>query len=100
MNYNEKAYLYYNPDIAAAVKRGDFESAKEHFDLFGHLENRIHTWPDGYNEFDEQAYLTFNTDIYAAVERNEIESGLSHFVAMGHTEQRISSWNDENETNG
>lgn len=29
MNYNEQAYLYYNPDIAAAVERGDFESAKD-----------------------------------------------------------------------
>ena len=33
--FDERAYLLENPDVAAAVARGEFKSGKEHFDLFG-----------------------------------------------------------------
>lgn len=39
-NFDEKAYLYANPDVASAVKRGALESGRSHFDAFGKNENR------------------------------------------------------------
>lgn len=39
--FNEKAYLNANPDVAAAVARGQFKSGLEHFQLYGKNENRL-----------------------------------------------------------
>ena len=33
--FEESAYLASNPDVAAAVKRGDLESGRKHFKVFG-----------------------------------------------------------------
>lgn len=38
--FDETAYLDANPDVAAAVARGDFESGLQHADLFGRNEGR------------------------------------------------------------
>lgn len=38
--FEESAYLASNPDVAAAVKRGDLESGRKHFKVFGHKEGR------------------------------------------------------------
>ena len=40
-NYNEKAYLASNPDVAESVKKGDFKSGKAHYKTFGWKENRM-----------------------------------------------------------
>lgn len=39
-NFDEAGYLLHNPDVADAVKRGDFSSGRDHFDKHPH-ENRI-----------------------------------------------------------
>lgn len=39
-NFNEQAYLRANPDVAAAVEAGVFQSGRHHFDTFGHKEKR------------------------------------------------------------
>lgn len=39
-DYNESAYLESNPDVAAAVARGDFASGAAHYGAFGQYENR------------------------------------------------------------
>jgi hypothetical protein len=39
-NYTEGGYLNANPDVAAAVKRGEYSSGFDHFKIFGHTENR------------------------------------------------------------
>lgn len=39
-NFDEKAYLRANPDVATAVNRGAMVSAHAHFDMFGKNENR------------------------------------------------------------
>ena len=39
-NYEEAAYLAANPDVAAAVNRGDMPSGRSHFDQFGKRERR------------------------------------------------------------
>ena len=38
--FDEQKYLRDNPDVAAAVRRGDFPSGKAHFDAFGNQEQR------------------------------------------------------------
>ena len=38
--FDEQKYLRDFPDVAAAVRRGDFASGKEHFDAFGNQEQR------------------------------------------------------------
>lgn len=39
-NFDERAYLASNPDVAQAVREGGIESGKKHFELFGRKEKR------------------------------------------------------------
>jgi len=39
--FDETVYLTANPDVAAAVQRGDFASGLEHFEKFGRHEGRV-----------------------------------------------------------
>lgn len=39
--YDEGVYLMVNPDVAAAVERGDFSSGEEHYRIFGKAEGRV-----------------------------------------------------------
>ena len=39
----DQDYLRRYPDVATAIRRGRFKSAREHFDLHGHFEGRM--WP-------------------------------------------------------
>jgi|SRR5580658_823762 SAM-dependent methyltransferase len=39
-NFDERAYLAANPDVAAAVERGNLESGRKHFQAFGYKEGR------------------------------------------------------------
>lgn len=39
-NFDEKAYLRANPDVASAVSKGLINTGREHFELFGKNENR------------------------------------------------------------
>jgi SAM-dependent methyltransferase len=39
-NFDENAYFAMNPDVAAAVKRGQLKSGREHFEAFGLQEGR------------------------------------------------------------
>jgi molybdenum cofactor biosynthesis enzyme MoaA len=41
MVFDETVYLTANPDVAAAVQRGDFASGLEHFEKFGRHEGRV-----------------------------------------------------------
>ena len=45
-NWDEKAYLYSNPDVAKAVKCGDISSAWDHFYGVGHKEGRFLAFPN------------------------------------------------------
>ena len=39
-NFDEEQYLLHNEDVAAAVRRGEYKTGREHFDEFGHAEER------------------------------------------------------------
>lgn len=41
ISYDEGVYLMVNPDVAAAVERGDFSSGEEHYRIFGKAEGRV-----------------------------------------------------------
>lgn len=39
-DFDEQAYLTQNPDVAAAIKAGQFKTGREHYDAFGKSEGR------------------------------------------------------------
>ena len=45
-SFDEQAYLAANADVAAAVRNGDWEDGRRHFDAFGHKEGRRLRFPD------------------------------------------------------
>ena len=57
--FDERAYLLENPDVAAAVARGEFKSGKEHFDLFGSKAGELRFEPlKGGTELQLRQYQT------------------------------------------
>lgn len=38
--FNERAYMRCNPDVARAVRRGQFASARHHYETYGRREGR------------------------------------------------------------
>ncbi len=84
--FNEQQYLEMYPDVAAAVKRGDFASGLQHYQTFGAGEHRLlAAAPVGY---DEQKYLANNPDVAAAVASGAFVSGLEHYQLFGAGEGR------------
>jgi hypothetical protein len=78
-SFDEAAYLALNPDIAAAVARGE-TTARAHYEAFGFDEGRA-------PYFDEQAYLAGNPDVAAHVAAGG-GSALDHWVQFGQHEGR------------
>ena len=83
---DEVYYLRTNPDVAAAVERGELANGFEHFLRFGIQEGRN---PSSF--YDEEQYLALNLDVKAAVDNGVLRSGLSHFIQNGHIENRMPS---------
>lgn len=77
--FNEEYYLANNPDVAAAIDAGLFQSAEEHFNLFGWSEGR-----DPNENFDTSFYFSENPDVAAAG-----VNPLDHFWVYGAAEGRI-----------
>lgn len=85
--FDEKAYLETNPDVDAAVHRGELKSGEEHFLYTGFFEGR----ETGSTEFDEKWYLKNNPDVVASVRRGDWTTGKEHWLAMGRAELRAPS---------
>jgi hypothetical protein len=77
--FDEAAYLALNPDVAAAVARGE-TTALAHYETFGFDEQRMPF-------FDEQGYLAANPDVAAHVAAGG-GSALDHWVQFGQYEDR------------
>ncbi|MDY8108852.1 calcium-binding protein [Fulvimarina sp. 2208YS6-2-32] len=77
--FNEQFYLTQNPDVAAAVSRGQFASGQAHFNQFGRFESRD---PNAF--FDTSFYLGQYPDVAAAG-----VNPLTHFLAFGAREGRV-----------
>jgi len=82
----EAAFLAANPDVAAAVAKGDFTSGLEHYESFGKYEGRGAT---GYASLTkEDTYLANNLDVAQAVQSGQFASGLEHYLMYGLNEGR------------
>lgn len=82
--FNEEDYLRLNPDVAASVRQGEWESGKAHYIARGYFEDRegalkplIETW-----------YLRANPDVALAVKAGDWSSGESHYHERGMFEWR------------
>lgn len=81
--FNENQYLQTYSDVAAAVQNGAFNSGLEHFNHFGHGENRAIG-----GLYNENYYLSQYEDVAAAVESGLFSSGLQHYLQQGQFEGR------------
>lgn len=82
--FDEKSYLEINPDVDAAVHRGELKNGREHFLYTGFFEGR----EAGSIEFDEKWYLKNNPDVMASVRRGDWTTGKEHWLAVGRVELR------------
>ena len=87
--YDEDSYLRLNLDVAAAVKRRQFPTGREHWERYGCKEGRLCATPTGADDFDETAYLLRYPDVLNAVRNGHIHSGYQHWIQSGHDEGRM-----------
>lgn len=80
--FDEALYLAANPDVAEAVKSGQFKSGFDHYRLHGQVEGRPGVG------FDEDRYLAANPDVAEAVRNGTIASGREHYQLYGIKENR------------
>lgn len=87
--FNASYYLSNNADVVAAISRGQFTSALDHFQKFGKYENRM---PNG--SFNGAQYLINNPDVAQYVGSQNATglkfSAYDHFVLFGVAEDRNS----------
>lgn len=78
VRFDAAFYLASNPDVAAALARGEITSAIDHFWTFGVREGRA---PAGF--FDAAYYLSQNPDVQAQIADGRITSAFGHFLIEG-----------------
>lgn len=83
--FNANYYLQNNPDVLAAIAKGQFTSALDHFIKFGQYENRSPNLV-----FNGAQYLVDNLDTAAAVGSKQLTSAWAHFTTYGIAELRAS----------
>src|SRR5436309_13436603 len=52
-NFDESGYLAANPDVAEAVRKGQFKSGRQHFDGHGLKERRLIRFPGSIAELQQ-----------------------------------------------
>ncbi len=81
---DEAWYLDANADVAEVVRQGLLESAREHYLVFGFLENRLPYSID----VEEDWYLEQYHDVREAVQTGVFASAQDHFTTVGYKEGR------------
>jgi hypothetical protein len=81
--FDEHYYLMEYPNVAAAVKAGEFATGYDHYIEYGQYEGYS---PSPY--WDESFYLQENPDVAAAVSSGAISSGFMQFYLYGQNENR------------
>lgn len=81
--FDETGYLARNPDVAAAVQRGELASGWQHYQVWGGHERR-----DPNVLFNEAWYLDTYQDVAAAVQTGGLTTGYQHYMAFGWAEGR------------
>jgi hypothetical protein len=84
MDFDEQQYQNCNPDVAAAVKRKEMPSGREHFIKSGYFEGRT-----GGVRVDEAWYLARNQDVAAAKAAGKFVSGAAQYRISGANEWRV-----------
>lgn len=84
--FDESYYLLNNPDIFAAVLKGQVRNGYEHFVQFGAREGRTPS-----QVFSSNFYLSQYPDVAAGVANGSLRSGYEHFVQFGAREGRDGS---------
>ncbi len=87
-DFDEHAYLILNPDVAAAVRTGAFESGHAHWEQCGRREGRLTRLPASQPGFDEAEYLWWNPDVARAIRSGAFASGHEHWGLRGQYEAR------------
>ncbi|MBG0808298.1 hypothetical protein IY145_02775, partial [Methylosinus sp. H3A] len=91
-NFDERSYLYANPDVAESVRRGRIVSGRAHFSRYGRYEGRVQMIPRDIvatpENFDGEAYLARNPDVAFLIARGRYASARAHFERRGRAERR------------
>src|SRR5258706_10110390 len=88
--FDETYYLKANPDVAAALQKGEFASGRAHYEAHGKSENRAACAPKPVEGcFDEAFYLKANPDVAAAIQKGEFASAREHYEGHGREEKRL-----------
>lgn len=84
--FDEADYLAANPDVAAAVKRGEIASGRLHFLGYGYFEGR----PGGLRDVDAGWYLKTYPDVAEAITQGTTlaRSATDHYRMAGAVEGR------------
>jgi hypothetical protein len=82
--FDEQWYLSTYPDIAEAVRQGEFPSGRDHYRDFGYFEGRLPFKP----EVDAEWYAKEYPDVAESIGLGILQSALEHFVAFGYREGR------------
>jgi hypothetical protein len=82
--FQEERYLHLNPDVAAAVFRGEIRSGHEHFVTNGYFEGRHGAGED----FVEAWYLDAYPDVAMAIRAGAFASAHEHYTRVGLFELR------------
>ena len=53
-NFDETGYLAANPDVAEAVRKGQFKSGRQHFEGHGRRESRLVRFPRSIAEIQQE----------------------------------------------
>ncbi|HEY9753324.1 MAG TPA: ELWxxDGT repeat protein, partial [Coleofasciculaceae cyanobacterium] len=81
--FDEGFYRSHNPDVAAAINRGEIGTGFDHFLSYGQFEGRSPSIL-----FDEGFYRSNNRDVADAIAAGQFTSGLQHFLTYGVKENR------------
>lgn len=81
--FDEDWYLWFYPDVRAAVEEGLWRDPFEHYHQRGHREGRS---PNA--TFDETWYRSLYPDVAEMIRRGECRSAYEHFLNSGAAEAR------------
>ncbi len=84
---DEQWYLTQNPDVAEAISKGLYRSAKHHFVEDGYFEGRT---PCEF-KVDEKWYSQTYQDVAEGIKAGSLESAKQHFLSHGYIEGRLPS---------
>jgi hypothetical protein len=85
--FDDEGYLASNPDVAAAIRRGEVASGRDHYITDGYFEGR----EGAAAMFDESWYLKRYSDVARGVKSGQWMSGRQHYATNGMFEWRSPS---------